>query len=223
MKVALGIPYWGDDPVRQSNYEFVKDYVLGLYPWDVLINNGPGEHTRGGARNSIAASADAQEVDVVVLCDADTFPEKEGLDRAIEAAYTLGGLHFAFQRFRGLSPIGTGMLKNNITGWEQQLEMECLGSMGGCIVIRPDEWWAAGGSPEMDGWGFEDVMFAVQARTLLRGNTWHPGWITHLWHGSECRVGSPSYVRNIEICKKVEALDGDPAGIRRFITESGLY
>lgn len=220
MRVALGIPYWGDDPVRESNFDFVLDYVSGLYPFD-FVYHAAGKETRGSARNRVVEIATGY--DVVVLCDADTFPEKETLTEAIEAAYTVGGLHFAFDRFRGLNQDGTRALKMGMTGWEGLLDMECLGSMGGVIVMRPDQWWEAGGSPEMTGWGFEDVMFAVQARTLLRGNAWHPGFIYHLYHGSECRVGSPSYVRNIEVCKTVEALDGDAEGIRRFITESGLY
>lgn len=220
MRVALGFPYWGDDPVRESNFLHVLDRVSGLYPFDFVYNIG-GNWTRGSARNRIVDVA--KDYDVVVICDADTFPEPEPLRVAIEAAYSLGGLHFPFNQFRGLNHDGTVALKTGLTGWDRLLDMECLGSMGGVIVIRPDQWWEAGGSPEMDGWGFEDVMFAVQARTLLRVNTWHPGWITHLWHGTECVVGSEAYLRNIKVCKEVEALDGDESGIRRYIAESELY
>lgn len=218
MKVALAIPFWGHDEHRQRNYEYVLTTVGPMYPWDVIfVGANPGSPNRGAARNHLVKMA--EDFDVVVLCDADTLPEEETLAAAITAAGG-GGLHFAFNRFRALHPAGTSILLDGhdmrqATPW---LDSECLGSLGGVMCIRPDEWWKAGGSPEMEGWGFEDVIFAVQARTLLdQDNRWHPGWITHLWHPSEVAIGSPQYNQNLALCKEYEAASGDVVGIRRLL------
>lgn len=224
MKVVLTIPYWGTDPLRKKNFEWVYQHVSGMYGWHT-IGTGPfvsePPATRGGARNAAVAWAEHQGADVVVLCDADTVPEPSTLDRAIMAAYVHGGLQFAYDRFRALNGRGTDLLMaGNPTAAYEHLASVAEGGLGGVMAIRPDQWWKAGGSPELEGWGFEDVIFAVQARTLLStDNAWHPGWITHLWHPTECSVGSEQYNKNIAVCKKYEAASWDKPAIKELLRE----
>lgn len=222
MKVVLTIPYWGSDPLREKNFEWVYQHVSGMYGWH---NIGAGTFdcplpTRGGVRNTAVRWAEIQGADVVVLCDADTFPERIALRKAIEAA-AVGGLQFAYNRYRALNQRGTDLLMGgNPIEACAQLESQAEGGLGGVMAIRPDEWWKAGGSPELEGWGFEDVIFAVQARTLLSTDcAWTDGWITHLYHPTECSVGSEDYNRNIAVCKRYEAADGNPEEIRKLILE----
>lgn len=226
MKVALGIPYWGDEYYRSRNYDWLLPYMKALYPWDTVITGDLDykgvSRNRGAYRNAIMEEAHDIGMDVVVLCDADTFPEREALFVAIETTFYQGGLNFAYDRFRALNEAGTNMLLKGHTleAATQHLESECMGSLGGVMVIRPDNWFAAGCSPELDGWGFEDVIFAVQARTLLPAdNRWHTGWITHLYHPSEVDMTSESYKRNIAVCKQYEAANGNPYEIRKLLRE----
>lgn len=207
MRVALGIPFWGDDPVRQRLFERAAAVLKDIYHWED-IHICYDVPNRGGARNELVRwSADA---DVIVLCDADTYPEAETLEQAIETAYTDGGLHFAYDQWQLVRDNGS-------------LHASGPGSLGGCMAIRPSDWFAAGGSPELVGWGFEDVMFAVQARTFLKPNTWHTGMLTCLYHPTECAVGSPQYDINIAECKKVEALDQKPEELRAHIEASPYW
>lgn len=219
MKVGLGIPFWGNDPLRLKNHEWVVSYMLHAYPFDKMIGMTEGCTTRGGARNRLMDQL--ADCDVVVLCDADTVPEVSGLKAAIMAAYVHGGLQFAYDRFRALNGRGTDLLMaGNPTAAYEHLASVAEGGLGGVMAIRPDQWWKAGGSPELEGWGFEDVIFAVQARTLLTtDNAWSPGWITHLWHPTECSVGSEQYNKNIAVCKKYEAASWDKPAIKELLRE----
>lgn len=221
MKVGLGIPMWGDDPDRLRNFEYVFDHMAKMYPWQNVIAGSPDyKQNRGAARNHLMRRM--EDCDVVVLCDADTYPTLNGLMEAMMGARAKGGLHFAYDRFRAITRYGTELLLSGRVqhpGHDLPLESECLGSLGGVMAMTPTDWWNAGGSPELKGWGFEDVIFAVQARTLIRDNEWHTGTITHLWHPSSVFIGSDQYNKNIAECKRYEAASGDPAAIRALIRE----
>lgn len=225
IKAHLGIPFWGDNPHRLRSFGFVSEMMQKMWQWNSATIGVPGikpsYHTRGGSRNYIVREAMAAGADVVVLCDADTYPEQGALLQSIREAYVDGGLHFSFDRFRAFNERGTDLLLGgNPTGAYAELESECLGSLGGCMAIRPDEWARAGWSPELEGWGFEDVIFAVQARTLLdHDNKWHPGQISHLWHPTTWKFGTPEYAHNIGVCKRFEAASWDKPAIRALIEE----
>lgn len=222
MKVALGIPFWGEDPYRLRNMDYIWKKMEDMFSWSSMAHSMESTN-RGAARNELVAQAVRLESDVVVLCDADTFPEEYALRQAIGAAYEQGGLHFAFNHFQQLTEEGTNEILAGGSTWPFKLAAQGPGSLGGCMAIRPADWVAAGGSPELVDWGFEDVIFAVQARTFLRENTWHPGTITCLWHPNECHVGSESYERNIAVCKEVEAFSGDDIWLREYIKENPLW
>jgi hypothetical protein len=209
------------DPLRERNFEWVYQHVSGMYPWSNIGSGvfGVGNPTRGGVRNAAVEWAENQGADVVVLCDSDLLPTEWALSAAITAAYEHGGLQFAYNQYRALNQVGTALLMDgDPTLGYCFLESEAQGGLGGVMAIRPDQWWEAGGSPELEGWGFEDVIFAVQARTLLATDcAWHTGWLTHLYHPTECRVGSDQYNKNIAICKMYEAADGNKEEITKLI------
>lgn len=223
MKVAFAVPYWGNDPVRDRNHEAVIDTMTCRYPFDMFVGTPQGVYNRGMARNALVDQVTGK-ADVIVLCDSDIIGEKIPLQQAIEAAYRDGGLHFPYNAYKYLTEESTEFYLDGWTAEHLNCDMEGPGSYGGIMVIRPDEWWKAGGSPELNGWGFEDIIFAIQARTLLDNDLqWYEGDILHLWHPSEVSVGSPSYNSNISLCKKFELYDGDREGIQTLIQLSGAH
>jgi len=231
VKVALGIPYWDSgDEDRRKNIEWLEPYVDSLYPFIRLLS-GRRPTNRGQARNFLVEMAADAGCDVIVLCDADTFPEKGALLNAIMGAQTHGGLHFAYDKFVALNPTGTRMLHMGMAVDERNghgfrpidyVHSSADGGLGGVMAVRPDEWLAIGGSPELTGWGFEDVIYAVKSRTLIRPNTHHQGYIYHLWHPTECRVGSEQYEINIAICKEYERADGNRDAILELEKKYGV-
>ena len=217
MRVALGIPFWGDEPARTRAYWATYGVITKLFPFDEVIQLPPGLSGRGASRNYIAQEAHQRGCDVVVICDADTIPEPKGLRDAIYGAHTLGGQHFPYESFRYLSEYGTALWYDNRQEAFDHCDMEGPGSYGGVFAMRPEEYWAAGGFPQLEGWGFEDIIFVVQTRTLIRDAVWHPGSITHLWHPSAVSVGSESYCRNLAICQKFEAVDRNPEALKALM------
>jgi len=225
VKVHLGIPYFGhNDPNRQRAYEYVARTLSVMYPWSSMSPLQKRDVTnRGAARNQIAQEALDAGADVMVICDADSFPTSDGLLTAIGAVQIAGGLHFAFDRYRALTRSATALVYNGRAdrALQKGYESECLGSSGGCVVMRPQQWFDVGGSPEFQGWGFEDIVFAVQAMTFLGDMVWHTGYLTHMWHPKTWRIGDPDYDRNIAVCKEYEANCWNQEKIRELLQRDG--
>lgn len=224
--VGLAIPYWGHEIHREFSHNFVRETMNNLYPFSVFYDAEVPEdkRTRGAARNYFMDLALDDCLDVMVICDADTYCQSDALLEAIEFCDMFGGLNYPFNRFRALNQSTTAAVLGGRIGKyapdvDMGLEMACAGSLGGVMVMQPQQWRDAGWMPELHGWGFEDVIFAVQARTLLpQENTWHNGTITHMYHPTECHVGSESYNENISVCKQYEAADRNPEAIRELLS-----
>jgi hypothetical protein len=215
VRIALGFPFYGDDPLRKRLYEHVRKRLESMYPWTTIIESGGS--TRGGCRNNIAIRG--KDYDVLVWCDADSFPEGPALENAIRGAYEHGGLHLAYDMYRTLTGPGTERVLEGRpwAEWCTYVHASALGGWGGCFAMRPSDWLGVGGSPELVGWGFEDVMFGVQTETLIRPKAYHMGELTCLYHPTECSVGSPDYERNLSLCKSVEAVAGSPLPLIQLV------
>lgn len=222
VKVGLGIPFWGNNLDRVRNHSYVKKHMTRLYPWDVILElPAAATWNRGKARNTLVQRALDFDVDVLVLCDSDTFIGKGALDEAIEMA-AFGDMVFAFDEYRGLTDAGTEFFLK--TGGYQHTSYHIhhayKGSFGGVFAFRPELWKLIGGSPEMEGWGFEDIITVVNYRTLSGFETkWIPGILTHLYHDRDWAPFDIDYTRNIAVCRAFEAEQYNPDGVRRLRKE----
>ena len=221
IKATLAFPYWGDDPFRKKAYDFVSRRMAYAYRWDNIISTDQVNlnWNRGKARNFLVSEALRIGTDVVVLCDADSFVDERALDSAIEDAHYEDGIHYPFNYYKLLTRGGTARLTEGRSGWETMVQDQGTGSLGGVFAIRPSSYFFSGGTPELEGWGFEDVMFAVQARTFLRPNTWRQGDLYCLWHKTECRVGSPEYEKNFQWYKDLVSFDNNKQAMRQFMSQ----
>jgi len=204
MRVVLGIPFWGEDPQRVRNYEYVFEEMRKAYPFYGVVAGNQGLVGRGRQRNHVARQALKADADVVVICDADTIVEPEGLHTAIARVHSEGGLVYPYNSYEYLTEKAT---KSWISGgWTKNPEttMSGPGSYGGCFVMRPGDYADIGGMIELDGWGFEDIVFSIQARLLLKPLEWAHGRLIHLFHHSEAVPMTDSYKENIAICKEFE-------------------
>lgn len=223
--ICVGIPFYGTNPERIRNRNYVAKYLvdnLSSEGFDVVLrHNDPNITERGAARNDITKWAYRNKFPVMVMADADCVPEVQPLVQAIAGAADQGGLHFAFHKYRELTREGTKLwvrgLKDEAV---RTLVYSCEGSYGGTMVMPPADWVRCGGSPHLVGWGFEDIIFSIQARTILEKPTvWYDGWLTHLWHQSNIAIGSDSYKRNIAICRRFEAVHDNASELWRLIKE----
>jgi hypothetical protein len=216
MKVILGFLYRGTDRSRQEIFSIVKPRVTDLYPWDgVLVeDSGHEPFNRAATRNLIAKKAIELDADVLVLCDADSIPERDQLHEAIRMAQ----LGICVVPFSKVSIIPhRGVLRSG-EDYRSVPELRSYGpSCGGVYVIDPKVYRAIGGQDErIIGWGYEDQIFLVALNTFLGGyhtldgllwNFEHPRGADHvaqcsntayvdLYHAAE---GSETAVRALQV------------------------
>jgi hypothetical protein len=210
IKVGLGIPFRSDNPSRKQALAQNLEILPYQYDWhtymvmsDGLING----FNRAKARNNIVRAL-GPYVDVVVVCDADSFPAMLPLDRAIQEAYDLGGIHFPFDQV-------------DLLGEDGSFEYSYGPSAGGCWVFKPADWWHVGGMDERLGsWGTDDRAFLVACQTLLGGVRQWPGALTCLWHERDAQTKPvPEHVRILE--DEYFPRAGDPIGLGQYLQAHG--
>lgn len=211
MPVACVIPWRGGQPDRERHHETVRAHLETLLPDAVHIDADSG-HTpfsRAGSRNHGVRLAQDAGCDVVVICDADTLPERGPLLAAVDGAHD-GRLHLPYTRYRSLTRRGLAQYRRGDPLMDCEVDHDHEGATGGVIVIRVDAWWRAGGMDErFQGWGHEDAAFRLAADTLLGPTVRHPGAIHHLWHAREWNLGSPEFRANAAHMERYTEAGGD--------------
>lgn len=211
---TLIFPWRDTNPDRARAKDTVVAAVTGLLPDAEVIfaDSGHQPFNRAASRNhGVRQAGDG----VVVVCDADTIPERQPLHEAIAAAED-GMLHLPYITYRALTRLGTRA--HLLLGRPLQdcaTELVRPGSQGGVLVMQAEAWFEAGGMDErFTGWGFEDAAFYAAAATLLGEPVRHEGTIYHLWHPTELNMGSATYIANAGLCRLYERAYGDPEAVR---------
>lgn len=221
MRVAVVIPWRGGQPDRDRHHETVRAHLRALLPdaWHIDADSGHTPFSRAGSRNRGVQLAQDVGADVVVLCDADTLPEREPLLAAIESAHD-GLLHLPYTHFRGFSHSGTRAYLGGTPEDACEVELETTWSTGGVMTITPDAWWRMGGMDEtFRSWGMEDTAARVACDAILGPTVRHDGTIYHLWHPSEIDPSSPSYQANMARMARYVEAEGKPDAVRAIVAE----
>jgi hypothetical protein len=215
------IPWRGGHPDRERHHETVRGRLQEMLPdaWHIDVDDGAQPFSRAGSRNRGVRLAQDVGAAVVVLCDADTVPEREPLLAAIESAHD-GLLHLPYVHFRGLSQNGTRLFLGGTPGQACETELAHDWATGGVWVITPEAWWRAGGMDErFIAYGFEDAAFRISADALLGPTVKHPGTIWHLWHEKQMGLGSPQHTANGQLAARYVAAEGNPEAVRVLVNE----
>lgn len=219
--VAVVIPWRGGDPDRERHHETVRARLRDMLPdaWHIDADSGHQPFSRAGSRNHGVRLAQDVGAEVVVLCDADTLPEREPLLAAIDSAHD-GRLHLPYVHFRGLSETGTRHYLGGTPAEACEAELETTWSTGGVMVIQPEAWWRMGGSDErFRGWGFEDTATRVACDALLGPTVRHTGTIYHLWHPTARNPASPLFKANEALMRRYAEAEGNPDAVRAIVAE----
>jgi hypothetical protein len=221
VRVAAVIPWRGGQPDRERHHQTVRAHLRDLLPdaWHIDADSGHQPFSRAGSRNHGVRLAQDVGAEVVVLCDADTLPEREPLLAAIDGAHD-GLLHLPYRLFKGFSPKGTAAFLSGTPAHQCGVELQTEWSTGGVMVIRPDAWWRMGGSDErFRGWGFEDTATRVAADALLGPTVRHDGTIYHLWHPTARNPASPLFKANEALMRRYAEAEGNPDAVRAIVAE----
>lgn len=216
-KVTVCVPFRGGALDREIHADYVAARLREMLPdADHLVVDVDGEFSRARVRNEAVRRAGSG---VVVLCDADTIPEKQPLLDAIAGAAQDGRLHLPYTRYRALSPEGTlAVYARGVHPADAPVEEESRRPIGGVWVISVDAWWQAGGMDEQFlGWGFEDDAFHAAANILLGETVRHEGAITHLHHTSAANPRSTQYRANRARYQQYSRARRDPDAMRALV------
>lgn len=226
MNIGIYIPWRGSGcRYRLQNMQYVRDtltsYELGRVS---LCDSAAEKFHRAGVRNLCAQHALGERVDVMVLCDADTLPERDALVAAIKGAYEQPVLHLPYTQFVGLTKEHSFEV---ITGTapvdDQQRWLEtATHSIGGVWVMRPDAWHNAEGMDEgFTGWGWEDNAFHLASNVLNGQTVRHEGNIYHLWHPRPADLlHTPQYRANKRRFMRMQRVSHSPHKLRAFLKEA---
>lgn len=176
---------------------------------------------RGGVPNP------GHDRDVIVFCDADTFPDPETFDYRIDDARF--GRWSCPARYVNLSQPTTEQILR--TGsWEDAVEVaeaardhvwEGEGSWSGIVVIRRDQFEEVGGYDERhDGWWADDIAFAMSVETLV-APVLRLGTVYHLWHEArrDQTYDRPGFAETWTLTSRYQAAHGNVEAMRALIAE----
>lgn len=216
-KVTVCVPFRAGALDREIHADYVAARLREMLPRARhMVVDVEGVFSRAKVRNEAVRRAGTG---VVVLCDADTLPEKQPLLDAIAGAADDGRLHLPYTRYRALSPEGTlAVYARGVDPRDAPVEDESRRPIGGVWVIHHDAWWAAGGmDEEFKGWGFEDDAFHTAANILLGQTVRHEGTITHLHHQSAANLQSPEYRKNKARYQQYMRVRRNPEQMRKLV------
>lgn len=206
---------WRPSPGRVAAYDHVIRFYRAHLPDSRIVEADSGHQLFHRAASRNVGVADAGDVDVIVVGDADTITEPAALHTAVATARD-GRLHYAYDRFAYLDEQQTA----DVLAYRPVVLSDGRRHNSSLMVLTPDAWRAAGGQDErFDGWGGEDDAFYAAVCTLLGPPVWHPGLAVSLWHPSERDVGSTRWQPNSDLARRYVTANGDTAAVRALIAE----
>lgn len=216
MRVLVAVP-WRPQPHRVYAHEITVARYRELLP-DADVVDVDTDHEPfclAACRNRGVELAEQADYDVAILADADTLPEREPLQAAIDGAQTSGRVHLPYTEYRSLQSFGTAQFQAG-RPIERCNHLPVAAACSGVFVTTPATWWSIGGQDErFRGWGMEDVAFLVAHRTLLGSDpVRHDGRVYALHHESATKHG-PQYDANVALYQRylTAAETGDPDAV----------
>ena len=185
LEATIVIP-WRDNgcEYRRRNLEAVRSMVEAWgFPVVLGEHDGPGLNI-SAMRNAGVAKA---VTDVVILLDADFYPQRHVLTAGAKAAMRDGKVHHLAKRLIYLDEIGTqGLLKTGEFRRGRVISRS-KSAPGGYTAFTREAWETVGGYDEAYvGWGYEDRDFNRRAAATV-GLAPGVGECYHLWHPPAAR------------------------------------
>jgi hypothetical protein len=192
-KICVVIP-WKHEPSRVRAYQEVLAWYAENLP-DATINcvtYASNIWLPSHTRNLGVRLAEEDGADIVIMNDADTIPDKNALDEAIDAAIKDNFIHNPYTEYRFYNLESTEKYFKTKSLEDCQYRIE-HGSNGGIWVFKPSSWWLVGGMDEkFVRWGYEDTALeythsVIHGKPLVK----HEGVISAFDHNRTQQIQKP--------------------------------
>lgn len=220
MRVVILVPRRADYGRRDRLWEYVRGRWTDEHPeWEIWEGHHlVGPFNRSKAINTAALMAD--DWDLAIIADADSFVGTEQIEAAVETCAQTGQMTLGYTTWNALDERMSNSIMNGYNGdWRPGVFASLNDSCSSMVLVTRDLWDECEGFDEgLAGWGCEDIIFAHKARTFGGGH-WHhttPGDLWHLWHESAPR---PTIMENVARADRYHAVAGDTAAMRALMAE----
>lgn len=206
--VSVLVPYRAGDDHRARLWDWCRSWWATWFPdFEVVVADTDHEDfNRGAARNQAARRATGE---IFIVADADTIVHPPALESGVAAVdINLAPWVIPYEQERYYNLSETATLRRlqfppdtvtpitepwDVDDWEHKIT-----SWAGCLILRRDAYWYAGGYPEFRVWGYEDDCFRAALDQLTGGHQRMDGFALHLWHPvtEEQRFGNPDIEAN---------------------------
>lgn len=191
--VALVIPWRPTHDRLPAFHHVVAQWqLLGYQP--VGVDSGAPRFNLAASRNLGVLRAQANGARVVIVADADTFPEQIPLAAAVNGARSSGTVHLPYSEYRSLGQNGSAAVRGGCAPEKAPYQL-VAGACSGVFVTTPETWWSVGGMDErFTVWAPEDYAFRLAHETLLGPLERHPGPVYALHHQDQfSKAQGPEY------------------------------
>lgn len=214
MTVSVIVPYRPGDEHRERLWDWCRAWWATWFPdYQVIVaDTDHDDFNRGAARNRAARHATGE---ILIVADADTIAHPPAIAAgvaAVEDNQAPWVIPYEQERYYNLSesatrrrlqfppdaacPIGEPWDEDD---WEHKIT-----SWAGCLIVRREAYWYAGGYPEFRTWGYEDDCFRAALDQLTGTHHRMDGFALHLWHPvtEDQRFGNDEIERNRYIARQ---------------------
>jgi predicted glycosyltransferase involved in capsule biosynthesis len=158
-KISVGVVIpWRETEDRLLAFnKLVNWYKNNLPDYKLFFSDRTGPTwSMTGSRNDGVFDAKQAGCDVIVLNDADTFPQLEVLKETVQLAFLDNKIHVPYKEVRVLNEKESQRFLNDSLLYSYIAEIS-LTDCSGINVFTPEAWESVGGADEkFIGWGYED-------------------------------------------------------------------
>jgi len=189
IKIGIVIP-WRESASRLPAFnKLINWYKKNMPNAEIFLSDRPGDAwSMSGSRNDGVNLAKNAGCDIIILSDADTFPQLDSVKKAIKAALVDNKIHIPYQETHFLySKESERFLNHDKLYYYHALISftEC----SGINIFTPLAWELIGGGDEkFNGWGYEDTAMNY-AHNIIHGSYYisHVGKTIKTWHDLQSR------------------------------------
>ena len=231
MKVSIVVPFRPDGAERDRNWAYVRKRYETLYPDWEIVEGTCGEPWRKGV--AVNAAVKRARGDVLIISDADVLIPAQALRDAVKRLDKAAWVVPHRMVYRLSEETTQAVLDGRLVANPKPLRGGVIrtrrgASGGGITVTRREGYEAVGGIDErFEGWGGEDICFAMALDTLIGPHLRLNEVMWHLYHEAmPRRDGGPNHQHGGRASEESEALaaeyvkaSGDPVAMQTLIEE----